>query len=72
MLDYKFDFTAALQLKRSPSTGIDVLVAGGGLGGMFAAINCYRKGHNVKILESAKGYDNNGSLSRLNISRLSH
>ena len=65
MLDYKFDFRPASQLKRYPPTGIDVLIAGGGLGGMFAALNCYRKGHNVRVLESAKGYDNNGTAPTL-------
>lgn len=62
MLDYKFDFSAASELKRYPSTGINVLVAGGGLGGMYAAMNCYQKGHNVTVIESARSYDNNGSF----------
>ena len=60
MLDYKFDFSAASQLKRYPSTGIDVLIAGGGPGGMFAAMHCYRKGHNVRVLELGSRYDANG------------
>ena len=60
MLDYKFDLSAASQLKRAPPSGIDIVIAGGGPGGLFAALHCYRKGHNVKVLESAGGYDLNG------------
>ena len=63
MLDYKFDFSSASQLKRYPLSGINILVVGGGLGGLFAAINCHRKGHNVKVVESAKEYDStNGTV----------
>ena len=36
-----------------PSTGIDVLVVGTGLAGLTAAIECIRKGHNVRVLERA-------------------
>ena len=34
-----------------PATGIDVLVVGTGLAGLTAAIECVRKGHNVRVLE---------------------
>ncbi|KAH9899043.1 FAD/NAD(P)-binding domain-containing protein [Xylariomycetidae sp. FL2044] len=34
-----------------PPTGIDVLIVGTGLAGLTAAIECVRKGHNVRILE---------------------
>lgn len=34
-----------------PSTGIDVLIVGTGLAGLTAAIECTRKGHNVRVLE---------------------
>jgi 2-polyprenyl-6-methoxyphenol hydroxylase-like FAD-dependent oxidoreductase len=33
------------------STGIDVLIVGTGLAGLVAALECVRKGHNVKVLE---------------------
>jgi len=33
------------------STGIDVLIVGTGLAGLTAAIECIRKGHNVRVLE---------------------
>ena len=35
-----------------PPSGIDVLVVGAGLGGMVAAIEIKRQGHNVSIIES--------------------
>lgn len=34
-----------------PKSGIDVLIVGTGLAGLTAAIECVRKGHNVKIIE---------------------
>lgn len=34
----------------SPS-GIDVLIVGTGLGGLSAALECKRKGHEVRVLE---------------------
>jgi NADPH-dependent 2,4-dienoyl-CoA reductase/sulfur reductase-like enzyme len=34
-----------------PPTGIDVLVVGTGLGGLSAALECKRKGHEVRVLE---------------------
>jgi 2-polyprenyl-6-methoxyphenol hydroxylase-like FAD-dependent oxidoreductase len=38
-------------MEREPPTGVDVLVVGGGIGGLTCAIEAYRKGHNVRILE---------------------
>ncbi|EWZ43042.1 hypothetical protein FOZG_07789 [Fusarium oxysporum Fo47] len=40
-----------LQVFRYPSTGINVLIAGAGLGGMTCALECWRKGHNVRIID---------------------
>jgi len=39
------------QMGSYPKTGIDVLIVGTGLAGLSAAIECTRKGHNVRILE---------------------
>jgi glycine/D-amino acid oxidase-like deaminating enzyme len=33
------------------ATGIDVLIVGTGLAGLTAALECTRKGHNVRVLE---------------------
>jgi 2-polyprenyl-6-methoxyphenol hydroxylase-like FAD-dependent oxidoreductase len=38
-------------VQRYPLTGIDVLVVGAGIGGLTAALECYRKGHSVRIFE---------------------
>lgn len=39
------------QTTRSPPSGINVLVAGAGPAGVYAALCCWRKGHNVRIIE---------------------
>lgn len=36
---------------RFPLSGISVLIAGGGVAGLLAALECWRKGHNVRIVE---------------------
>lgn len=36
---------------RYPRTGLDIVIVGAGLGGMMAAIECWRKGHEVQIIE---------------------
>ncbi|TDZ37406.1 FAD-dependent monooxygenase [Colletotrichum trifolii] len=40
---------------RWPPTGIDVLIVGGGPAGYLAAIECWRKGHTVRVLEKGTG-----------------
>lgn len=42
----------AHKIVRSPSTGIDVVVVGAGIGGLFSAVELYRQGHTVRVLES--------------------
>lgn len=37
-----------------PPSRINVLIVGAGVGGLVAAIECHRKGHNVRIWERAK------------------
>lgn len=41
----------ASDLTRYPETGITVLVVGAGIGGLLSAMECWRKGHSVQILE---------------------
>jgi NADPH-dependent 2,4-dienoyl-CoA reductase/sulfur reductase-like enzyme len=44
-----------------PPTGIDVLVVGTGLAGLTAAIECVRKGHNVRVLERNESINTAGT-----------
>ena len=41
--------------ERQPSTGISVLIVGAGVGGIMTALECWRKGHDVRILERSSG-----------------
>ena len=38
-------------MERESLSGIEVLVVGCGLGGLFAAIELYRQGHSVRMIE---------------------
>jgi 2-polyprenyl-6-methoxyphenol hydroxylase-like FAD-dependent oxidoreductase len=49
-------------MKREVLSGIDVLVVGAGLGGLFAAVELYRQGHNVRVIEAKPGLEGLGSL----------
>jgi ribulose 1,5-bisphosphate synthetase/thiazole synthase len=37
-----------------PPSRIDVLIVGAGVGGLVAALECHRKGHNVRIWERSE------------------
>jgi cation diffusion facilitator CzcD-associated flavoprotein CzcO len=37
-----------------PPSGINVLIVGAGVGGLVAALECHRKGHNVRIWERSE------------------
>ena len=63
MLDSRFKFPPLASFKRSPRSDIEVLVVGGGIGGLFAAITCYKKGHGVRVLEAASSFASNGNGS---------
>lgn len=39
---------------RNPPSGISVLIVGVGVGGLVAALECHRRGHNVRIWEHSK------------------
>lgn len=38
---------------RMPRTGISILVVGAGVGGLFMALEGWRQGHDVRVLEKA-------------------
>lgn len=50
-------------VKVAPSTGITVLVVGAGVGGLTAALECHRKGHNVRIWERSTSASAGGESS---------
>ena len=39
---------------RCSETGLDILIVGGGIGGLMCALECWRKGHSVRVLERSK------------------
>ena len=55
----------ATKLKRYPETGISVLVVGSGIGGLMTALECWRKGHSVQILERSAGPVYTGELQEM-------
>jgi succinate dehydrogenase/fumarate reductase flavoprotein subunit len=44
-------------------TGIDVLIVGTGLAGLVAALECTRKGHNVRVLERNADINTAGKIA---------
>ena len=58
------DIGMASELKRYPETGISVLIVGAGIGGLMTALECWRKGHSVKILERSAGPVYTGELQK--------
>jgi phytoene dehydrogenase-like protein len=44
-------------------TGIDVLIIGTGLAGLVAALECTRKGHNVRVLERNSDINTAGNIA---------
>ena len=51
-----------------PNTGIDVLIVGTGLAGLTAAIECIRKGHNVRVLERNDDINTAGDMYFMGLS----
>ncbi|KAF2203821.1 FAD/NAD(P)-binding domain-containing protein [Delitschia confertaspora ATCC 74209] len=49
-------------------TGIDVLIVGTGLAGLVAAIECVRKGHNVRVLERNENINTAGDMYFMGLS----
>jgi heterodisulfide reductase subunit A-like polyferredoxin len=48
--------------ERSPPTGIAVLIVGGGVAGLLAGLECWRQGHEVRILEKSPSRVLSGKL----------
>ncbi|KAK6218796.1 hypothetical protein LQW54_002722 [Pestalotiopsis sp. IQ-011] len=50
---------------RYPKTNLKVLVVGAGPGGLLAAIECWRKGHDVQIIEKGQDISSIGDIIAL-------
>lgn len=48
---------------RFTPTGISVLIVGGGVAGLLAALECWRKGHEVRIVERSPSRVQSGKPS---------
>lgn len=55
---------SAKSLKCGPSTGINILVVGSGIGGITTAIEALRKGASVKVLEKRDTFSTFGKHFR--------
>ena len=53
----------ASTLERYPENGISVLIVGAGIGGMMTALECWRKGFSVSIVERSTGPIYTGELT---------
>lgn len=49
-------------MQHKPPTGISVLIVGSGLGGLTFAIEAYRQGHDVQIIEKRPKIEDFGKL----------
>lgn len=54
----------ASRVERYPETGISVLIVGAGIGGLMTALECWRKGLRVKVLERSAGPVYTGELQK--------
>lgn len=52
--------TALIAMETSPSSGISILISGGGLAGLACAIESHRKGHKVRVLEGRPDFNEHG------------
>ena len=50
-------------MEREPDTGISVLVVGAGIAGLAFAIEAYRKGHDVRVIERRPRGETEGEIS---------
>ena len=48
------DKKTSLEYESSSESGVRVVIVGAGFGGLCAAIECHRQGHDVQIFESFK------------------
>lgn len=56
-----------VNMEREALSHIDVLIVGAGLGGLYAAIECYRQGHSPRVIESKNELEGLGQSSFIDI-----
>lgn len=54
-------------MDRQEDSGIEVLIVGAGLAGLYAAIECHRQGHSVRVIESRAKVDAIGQFHSLHL-----
>ncbi|KAF5515166.1 FAD-dependent monooxygenase fsr3 [Colletotrichum siamense] len=55
-------FASADIIRREPSSGLSILVVGGGIAGLGFAIEGYRKGHDIRIIDRRPNFDDYGDI----------
>jgi heterodisulfide reductase subunit A-like polyferredoxin len=53
----------SIVMDRYPPSGISILTIGGGIGGLTFAIEAYRKGHEVRIVEKRPDFNDYGKAT---------
>lgn len=67
MSDIKNQFEGTPTVRRHPASDINVLVAGAGIGGLSFAIEAYRKGHDVCVIDRRPHFDDYGKTFQTNL-----
>ncbi|KAJ4191259.1 hypothetical protein NW767_011055 [Fusarium falciforme] len=49
-------------IKRYPSSGLSILIVGGGIAGLGMAIEGYRKGHDVRVIDRRPNFEDYGDI----------
>ncbi|CAJ0544219.1 Ff.00g035070.m01.CDS01 [Fusarium sp. VM40] len=70
MPDTKNQFEGTPTVRRYPPSGINILVAGAGLGGLSFAIEAHRKGHDVCVIDRRPHFNDYGDFIALQGSAL--
>ncbi|KAF6787322.1 FAD binding domain protein [Colletotrichum musicola] len=55
-------FHGSQPIERQPSSGLSILIVGGGIAGLGFAIEAYRKGHDVRIIDRRPHFDDYGDI----------
>ncbi|KAH8898297.1 putative monooxygenase [Thozetella sp. PMI_491] len=71
-LDSMQSTSAPQDIKFHPPTGISVLVVGAGVGGLMTALECRRKGHDVRVIERAPGPSTAGDFFSIGPNNIRH